>query len=207
MENEVLERHKLALKMGAGNWLIQIDCDEYFLDFGKFVEDLRKHDRFLISPEKTPVQIAAFLINLYKYVDDGVLYVERPLRQMMATNYPAYKVGRNTRERIIYTANLLVHECVSRSEEEVTTKFKNWEHSHQVNLEDYIAKWNSVNKDNFQDMENLFYLESAKWKRLDFVSGNSIRDIKENLDLAKLEPSELFLKKKNFGQWLKSVWK
>lgn len=207
MENEIQERHKLALKMGIGNWLIQIDCDEYFFDFKNFVADLRKNDRYLISPEKTPVQIAAFLVNLYKYVDDGVLYVEKPLRQMMATNYPGYKVGRNTRQRIIYTENLLLHECVSRTEEEVTTKFRNWGHSHQVNLEEFIGKWKAVNKENFQEQEDLFYMEPDKWKRLNFVKGNSIQEIKENLNLTELAPSEFFLKKKNFGQWFKFLWK
>lgn len=207
MENEVLERNKLALKMGVGNWLIQIDCDEYFLNFGNFVNDLRKNDKFLISPEKTPVQIAAFLVNLYKYVDGGVVYIDRPLRQMMATNYPNYKVGRNTRERIIYTGNVLVHECVARTEGEVTTKFKNWGHSHQVNLEEFLEKWNSVNKDNFREIEDLFYMEPGKWKRLDFVEGNSIVEIKGNLKLEKLKPSKIFLKKKNFGQWFKSLWR
>lgn len=207
MENEVLERNKLALKMGVGNWLIQIDCDEYFLNFGNFVNDLRKNDKFLLSPEKTPVQIAAFLVNLYKYVDGGVVYIDRPLRQMMATNYPNYKVGRNTRERIIYTGNVLVHECVARTEGEVTTKFKNWGHSHQVNLEEFLEKWNSVNKDNFRELEDLFYMEPGKWKRLDFVEGNSIVEIKGNLNLDQLKPSEIFLKKKNFGQWFKSLWR
>src|SRR5690606_2261327 len=96
MENEIRERKKLAAKMGIGNWLVQVDSDEYFLDFPKFAEDLRAHNRFLKDPEKNRVQICAFLINLFKYVEGGVLYVEQARRQKMATNYPDYKTGRNT---------------------------------------------------------------------------------------------------------------
>ncbi|HEU4495814.1 MAG TPA: hypothetical protein VFR70_02065, partial [Flavobacterium sp.] len=47
IENDNRERHMLSMKMGIGNWLIQVDSDEYFLDFKKFVADLRKYDSFL----------------------------------------------------------------------------------------------------------------------------------------------------------------
>ena len=65
IENDNRERHMLSLKMGIGNWLIQIDSDEYFLDFKKFVKELRTYDYYLDNPEKDQIQIAAFLINMY----------------------------------------------------------------------------------------------------------------------------------------------
>ena len=37
MECEVRERKMLSEKMGIGNWLIQLDADEYFIDFEGFV--------------------------------------------------------------------------------------------------------------------------------------------------------------------------
>lgn len=206
MKNEVRERKMLALEMGLGNWIIQVDCDEYFLNFEGFVSDLRKYDHLLNDPEDRPVQIAAFLLVLYKYVDGGILYVDKVRRQMMATNYPEYKVGRNTKQRVIYTKNLLLHESVSRSEEEIITKFRNWGHREETNLEKFLEKWRVVNSENFTEYQNFFYLEPEKWKNLNFVKGNSMEEINSNLDYEEFMPSYRYIWKKNFGQWLKFLF-
>ena len=41
------ERKLLSDKMGIGNWLIQIDSDEYFIDFEGFVKQIKKFSLFL----------------------------------------------------------------------------------------------------------------------------------------------------------------
>ena len=41
IQNDTRERHLLSLKMGIGNWLIQIDSDEYIPDFKGFVNQLK----------------------------------------------------------------------------------------------------------------------------------------------------------------------
>lgn len=207
IENDNHERHKLSLKMGIGNWLIQIDSDEYFIDFKKFVSDLRKYDRFLDDPEKNQVQIAAFLINMYKYTDEGMLYVDKVTRGLMATNYPDYKVARNTRKRIIYTPNVLWHETLARTEEEIEFKLRNWGHNVDVNIEKFMAKWNSVNKNNYKSLRGFFYMEPEKWNELDYVKGNTIEEITKNFDANKLVPSSFYILKKNFGQWFKFLFK
>lgn len=207
MGNEVKERHLLALQMGIGNWLIQVDCDEYFLNFEKFVKDLRSHDHFLEDPEKNKVQICAFTLNLYKHLEQGILYVDEVRSQKFATNYPNYKTGRNTGERVIYTKNLLLHECVSRTEKEILKKFNNWGHATEVDAEKFLEKWRAVNRSNFKEYQNFFYLEPEKWKYLNFVEGNSIGEINENLDLDSKLPSDFYIWKKNFGQWFKSRFK
>jgi hypothetical protein len=121
MECEVRERKLLSEKMGIGNWLIQLDADEYFIDFSGFVKDIRRYDSYLSNPSKTPIQISAYLVNIYKFVGDGFLYVNEPTRCLVATNFANYKVGRNTRKRIIYTKNLILHETLSRSEKDLET--------------------------------------------------------------------------------------
>lgn len=207
MENEVRERHLLGLQMGIGNWLIQIDCDEYFLNFEKFVSDLRRLDHFLEDPVKTKIQICAFTLNLYKNLEQGVLYVDEVRSQKFATNYPNYKTGRNTRERVIYTKNLLLHECVSRSEKEIRKKFSNWGHATEVDADKFLEKWNAVNEFNFREYQDFFYLEPEKWKYLNFVRGKSLKEIRENLDMEVKMPSDFFILKKNFGQWFKFLFK
>lgn len=207
IENDNRERHMLSLKMGIGNWLIQIDSDEYFIDFKKFVTDLRKYDSFLNNPEKNQIQIGAFLINMYKYTDNGLLYVDKVTRGLMATNYPNYKVARNTRQRIIYTSNVLWHETLARTEEEIEFKLKNWGHNDEVDVDSFIKKWRSVNKNNFKSMRGFFYIQPKKWNELDYVMGNTIEEITRNFDAKKLLPSLFYIFKKNFGQWFKHLFK
>lgn len=207
MENEVRERKMLASRMGIGNWIIQIDADEYFVDFKKFTEQLKLKNNYLKDPEKNPIQIAGYYINLYKYTDDGILYVSESRNQKFATNFPGYVTGRNTKKRVVYIPNLVIHECLSRSEEEIRKKFNNWGHSHQVDIEKFLQKWKKVEQTNYNEFEDFFYLEPEKWKRLNYVQGKTISEIKTTINLEELMPSKLHLKSKNFGQWFKFLFK
>jgi len=207
MENEVKERKMLALKMEIGNWLIQIDSDEYFVDFKKFTDELKLRNKYLNNPEKNQIQIAGFYVNLYKYTEDGILYVSEPRNQKFVTNYPSYITGRNTKKQVIYIPSLVIHECLSRSEEEIRTKFSNWGHSHQVDIDTFLNKWRNINQSNYDKFENLFYLEPEKWKKLNYVKGKSISEIFRNLNYKELTPSKSYLLSKNFGQWFKFLFR
>ncbi|TXD84964.1 hypothetical protein ESY86_04510 [Subsaximicrobium wynnwilliamsii] len=208
IENDNREREMLSKKMGIGNWLVQVDSDEYFFNFESFVKDLRKYDKYLDNPEKKNIQIAAFLINLYKYSDDGILYVKAPTRGVMATNYPNYKVARNTRKRIVYTQNLLLHESIARTEEELLLKFENWGHNIDIKDKDaFMEKWRTTNKSNYEQREDFFYIEPEKWKHLDYAQGKTLEEIAGNMDLKAIMPSKTFIAGKNFGQWFKFLFK
>lgn len=208
MQCEVRERKMLSEKMGIGNWLIQIDADEYFLDFKSFVAFLKSKNHFLKNPEKNQIQVSPFLINLYKRLDDkGVLYVEKPTKVMVATNFPNYKVGRQTRKRIIYFRGLILHECLSRTKEELELKFNNWGHEVDINKKQFLEKWESVNETNYESMENFFYIEPEKWKKLVFTKGKTLKEIEANMDLSLIVPVDFFILKKNFGQWFKFLFK
>ncbi|WP_223033158.1 hypothetical protein [Hanstruepera marina] len=208
IENDNRERHMLSLKMGIGNWLIQIDSDEYVLDFGKFVKDLRKYDKYLDNPENHKIQISMYSVNLYKYVDDGILFVKSPTKAVVATNFPNYKVARVTRERIIYTQNILLHESIARDEDELVFKLDNWGHNIEVqNKEAFLEKWRTTNKHNYKEREDFFYIEPEKWKYLEFCEGQTIEEIRENMNINAIIPSKFYIAKKNFGQWFKFLFK
>ncbi|WP_281234392.1 hypothetical protein [Flavobacterium gelatinilyticum] len=207
MQCEVQERKILAERMGIGNWLIQLDADEYFLDFKGFVKYLKSKNHYLNNPEKKQIQISPYLINMYKRVDGGILYVEKPTKIMVATNYPSYKVGRQTRKRIIYYKGLVLHECISRTKEELEMKFNNWGHDTDINKQEFLQKWETVNESNYKSMRNFFYIEPEKWKKLAFVKGTTFTEIGENLDFKNVFPSDFYIWKKNFGQWFKYLTK
>ena len=177
IENDTRERTMLSEKMGIGNWLIQVDSDEYFIDFEKFVRDLRKFDHYLDNPEKNKIQIAAFWLIIYKYTKEGILYVDKPLKSIFATNYPNYKYARRTNERVIYTNNLVLHESVSRSEADLRFKLENWGHNKDVN-KDFLNKWIAVDETNYMNYENFYYIEPERWKKLEYFPTKNISEIK-----------------------------
>lgn len=207
IQMDTRERHMLSLKMGIGNWLIQVDSDEYFIDFPGYVKNLRKYDSFLNNPEKNPVQISGYHIDIYKYVDGGILYVKNISKVLLATNYPNYKQARQTRERIIYVNSFTFHESLSRSEAELEYKINNWSHREEVNP-DFMKKWKSANKDNYTEIKDVFYLNPTQWKELGFIPVTKMEDIQEYFKTSKeMEISKFFLLKKNFGQWFKHKFK
>ncbi|WKW47399.1 hypothetical protein P3875_04885 [Myroides sp. JBRI-B21084] len=207
IDNDTRERQMLGEKMGIGNWIIQIDADEFFLDFDKFVKTLKKHDLFLDNPKKNKVQFSGFLINIYKYLDKGLLYVDDATKFMVATNYPNYKRARNTKERVIYVPHYALHETLSRTEEELAFKISNWGHKDEINS-DFFKKWKLANETNYKQLKDLFYLNPKIWKSLGYFPSENLHDIKqfiiENQDLKK---SDLWIFKKNFGQWFKHLFK
>jgi hypothetical protein len=205
LQNDTRERYMLSLKMGIGNWLIQVDSDEIFINFSAFITDLRKYDSYLDSPHKHPIQIAGFSIIVYKYLEDGLLYVDEPTKVQLATNYPNYKVARKTDERVIYTRHTLLHECLSRSEEELRFKLDNWGHNVDVN-EGFLDKWIRVNKDNYKTIRDVYYMEPERWKKLGFFESKDLDEIKELItEKPNLNMSKLYLLSKNFGQWFKHL--
>ncbi|WP_323789673.1 hypothetical protein [Psychroserpens sp.] len=207
IQNDTRERTMLSEQMGVGNWLVQVDADEIFLDFKNFVTTLRKYDHYLDKPEKRPIQIAGFLVNIYKYLDNGILYVNEPTKVMLATNYPNYKRARNTKQRIIYTDNVLLHECLARTEDELKFKLENWGHSHQLN-DEFFPKWKKADENNYKELKDLFYMDPKIWKGLGYLPS---RDLETMKNLVKtqddLKLSSSYLLKKNFGQWFKFLFK
>lgn len=205
IQMDTRERHMLSLRMGIGNWLIQVDSDEYFLDFEKYVKSLRKHDKYLDNPQEHPVQISGYHIDIYKYVDDGILYVKNTCKVLLATNYPNYKLARQTRERIIYVDTFTLHESLSRSAEDLEYKLNNWSHREEVNPV-FLDKWKSANKENYKEIKDVFYLNPTQWKDLGFVAATNLDEIKEYFENREdMKFSSFYLWKKNFGQWFKHL--
>lgn len=205
IQNDTRERYMLALKMGIGNWLIQVDSDEIFIDFEKFVKKIRKYDSYLINPSRHPIQFAGFHINVYKYLEDGLLFVNKPTKLLLATNYPNYKYAKNTKERIIYGEDFILHEGLARTEEELVLKLKNWGHREEVNP-NFLEKWKRANKENYHEIKDVFYLNPEIWKELGYFPSKSLTELKklvqEDVNL-KIPRVKLFFR--NFGQWFKHL--
>ena len=210
MQCEVRERKLLANKMGIGNWIVQLDADEYFINFARFARFLKSKNKYLIQPHKKIVQIQPFHVTLYKKTDNGYLYVNNATKTVVATNYPDYQIGRKVRGRVIYFNALILHECLSRNRNDLLTKLSNWGHNNDIDLKSFMNKWDKVNELNYHKMKDFFYLEPQKWKYLDFVKGADFKELFHNFKNDKeigLYKSNFFILKKNFGQYFRSLTK
>ncbi|MGL2993901.1 hypothetical protein [Flavobacterium sp. TSSA_36] len=207
MECEIRERKMLSEKMGIGNWLIQIDCDEYFVNFQHFVKELSKYNSYLEMPIRKPIQIAAFWLILYKYTTNGILYVDKPTKAIFATNSPNYTVGRRIKAQTIYLNSMILHESLSRTEEALRFKLQNWGHNSQINQE-FLNKWLIVDEDNYHQFEDFYYIEPERWKKLGFFPTKNMNEVKKWVESSKnLSISNTSLFFKNGGQWFKFLFK
>jgi trans-2-enoyl-CoA reductase len=122
---------------------------------------------------------------------------------MLATNFPNYKCARQTKERIIYTNTILLHETLCRTEEELRFKIDNWGHNVDVN-DTFLEKWLAVNETNYNDFQDFYFIEPDRWKKLGYLNSkdfSKIMYIAENDSNFNISKTFLFFK--NFGQWFK----
>ena len=101
---------------------------------------------------------------------------------------------------------MILHETLSRSEEELEMKFKNWGHKNELNSQ-FLVKWKSASKENYMDLKDVFYIEPEKWKSLNYVLGKNINEVSKNFSSKSFLPSPFYIWKKNFGQWFKFLFK
>ena len=90
------ERTLLAKQMGEGGWHIQIDSDEYLLDFNGFTKYLLKLNPDP-QPKQKPINVCCNFINLIKKTERGFImdnFLENQSNAPIATNVPIYEAAR-----------------------------------------------------------------------------------------------------------------
>lgn len=203
IENDTRERNMLAAFMGEGGWHIQIDSDEYFLDFPAFVKYLRAEDHYLIDPSKKRVDICCFLVVLYKKTSNGFLYIKDQYELcFVATNFPDYKKARTGVNKRKFVPFLLLHQTWARSEDEIRMKFRNWGHNIDFDTSRYFKMWQQADGSNFHNFHNLHPLHPREWKALEWVEARNMQDVITGLKKTKtLKLPKLVLVK----HWLKEI--
>jgi hypothetical protein len=172
MENDTRERNLLARFLGDGGWHIQIDSDEYFLDFGAFVKKLKNLDT------EGPITICCRWLPLIKKINDGYLLVDFKDKNYetfpVATNCPVYVSARRNEAPAIFFDDLVVHETWARSDDELKTKLNNWGHRDDLNVESYYNLWFALDEHNCRYISDFHPLEPQLWPSLKFVRGQDI---------------------------------
>ena len=72
MQNEVRQRNKMAQYLGIDqkSWYIQLDADEYFLNFEAFCNELQQ-----LRPTR-PINVCCPFVILFKKTDKGYLFIK-----------------------------------------------------------------------------------------------------------------------------------
>ncbi len=201
LENDSRERNMLGAAMGDGGWHVQVDSDEYFIDYPGFVNYLKAHADWT-KPGASPIDIGAFLIPMYKKTEDGFLIIPNsPETIVLATNKPAYVAARRSKHVIKYTPFYLFHQTWARSEEEIGFKINNWGHITDFDKDSYFTFWKKLDKHNYTTYKNFHPLRPSLWGRLEYIEGRDIDTFIANyLKKYPATVSSLLLVKKRLGQ-------
>lgn len=204
-QNEVRQRNKLAEQMGVGGWHIQLDCDEYFMEFEKLVQYLHSQNQ-----ADKRFNVCCPLITLFKETNGGYLYVQPDTQEQLeyiqiATLTPQYTYGRRNGNFNVYTNFLIVHQSWARSEAEIQQKISNWGHINDFNQESFLRNWVGLNKENFTSWKNFHPIAPNVWPRLAWQAGQTVEALIHNFDTSKfpqLNTWQLILKN---SKWLSRI--
>ncbi len=179
MECEVRQRNLTAEQLGKGGWHIQLDVDEYFVDFSKFVQQLHRFEKKLKQNDK--VTVFANWITLFKQLPNGYLYTEFNHRYELchiATNFPQYDYGRaNAGNKALLADNFILHDSWARNEEQLYLKLKNWSHSNDFDSDNFFSLWQNITMQNYTTFKNFHPINPPLWKGLGLLKGATIQEI------------------------------
>lgn len=169
MQNEVRQRMMMANFLGSSDgWHLQLDSDEYFLNFSGFVQYLNK-----LKPRRA-INVCCPWITLYKRIDEGFLMVN-PMEFNkiefipIATNRPHYEYGRRNGSFNHLTDFAILHQSWARSSEEVWQKLNNWGHRFDSDINAHFDLWNKVDHKNYTTYKNFNQSNPENWPSLDLL--------------------------------------
>ncbi|MGX5688866.1 hypothetical protein [Arcticibacter tournemirensis] len=172
LELDTRERSMLASQMGECDWCIQIDSDEYFLDFPQFISKLRQLDT------SSPLTVYCRVAPLFKKTRNGFLLIDSEEYLPFATNLLKYTSARtNEACTSIFWNDIVIHQSWARSAEEIKQKLNNWSHKDDFNVESYYNLWLSIDEDNYRYLSDFHPLDGVSWSKLRLLENWDICDM------------------------------
>lgn len=180
MQNEVRQRNKMAEQLGQGGWHLQLDTDEYFVDFAGFVAYLQN------ASYSRPVNITCPWYTMYKQTPEGYLFIKESAQENIefipvATMHPHYEYGRRNSYFNIKTDFVILHQSWARSDEEIMQKISNWGHKEDFDVMAYYSKWQKLNGSNYQSLNDFHPVVPGKWTELEYIAGRDINTLVQTL--------------------------
>jgi len=177
MECETRERNLLSMHMGACDWYIQLDSDEYFVDFKSVFDKLQQ-----FTPIK-PVTVRCKLVTLFKQTEAGFLVIKDSVEPLnFVTNNPVYDIARsnNSGNQQVLWDDIVLHQSWARSAAEIGIKIANWGHRDDFNTYSFYKLWEAIDEFNYSGLSNFHPLDPKTWPGLILWKG-SIEEILESV--------------------------
>ncbi|SEA25885.1 hypothetical protein [Pedobacter hartonius] len=186
MQCDTRERNMLAKQMGFCDWYLQIDSDEYFLDFETFVRKLKGFHPMV------PTTISCRVATIFKKVQSGYLLIDESSETLcFATNHPVYDLAKhNSGNDYVYWNDLVLHQSWAREPEEIYWKLHNWSHRNDFNIQSYYNLWNAVDEFNFFGIKDFHPLGPGAWPKLKMIKANNIDELLKSQEVRLLNHSE-----------------
>jgi len=202
MECDTRERNMLGMKMGEADWYIQIDSDEYFVDFATFINKLKEYAADI------PTSVYCSVATLFKQLSDGFLLIDESFETLsFATNHPVYDLARNNTSgnQHVYWDDLVLHQSWARSSKEIALKLANWSHKNDFNTESFYKLWTAIDEYNYYCLADFHPLNPKTWPRLTMMNG-TIAEILSHPELSSFRAKTIVARNKNiFSRTWKSI--
>jgi hypothetical protein len=160
MANDVAERRALSHQCAAGNWVVQIDCDETLLNPADF-------RRWMQTADPATCALARW-ISVFKTFEDCVLIIDPAVETVpVATQLRGqYTAARWTAQPRVESPLLLLHYSWGRTPAELRQKLRNWSHARDFDVEAFYRMWDSVTLENYNQFRNFHPLQGPLWPSL-----------------------------------------
>ena len=175
IECESRERNMVLQKLGKG-WKIQLDVDEYILNFKFLRTYLAKYNCLTYYPSLTPISLKAKLITLFKKNETGFFYIKDKHHFPLITNLNQNTFTRRSDKAFNHFFNLtVIHQSWARNEKEIREKVENWGHRDDFDTKKYIEFWRSISANNFNLLKNFHPINPPEWEDLYYLETDSIK--------------------------------
>lgn len=167
MGNEVRERQILSKECKPGNWVVQIDVDEVFLNGPEFKAWLTAN-----NPQQN--NVFGRWIAVFKCFGNQVLIIDPPGEPVPVATMTRneYTSGRLTPQPGVMSPLQMLHFSWGRTPEELAQKLTNWSHAKDFNLQAFFDMWQSVTLENYQQFKNFHPLHGPAWQSLKLATLN-----------------------------------
>lgn len=165
IDNDTAERRFLSSQCKTGNWILQIDADEFMLnptEFKEFMDDVP--EGFAIKGNWITVFKGFFDQGKILVIDangdtDGKIFIGTQLQN-------AYTMCRDTDEMALQSPVKLLHFSWGRDRSQLKQKLENWGHSKDFDTNAWLQMWDQVTLENYQNFKNLHPLHGPHWPKL-----------------------------------------
>lgn len=189
LDCDLRERRMIREFMNSADenaWHLQLDSDEYFVNFEAFVRYLHALDECYDGN----ITVNCQWVTILKLLNDGILIAGD---DDSLGFFPVASIGGcrwcSSSDAIVVNADFKVlHQSWGRDEKEIHYKISNWGHNHDFDVESYFQFWESVNRYNAPYIRDCHPLgRKCGWNWLEYREG-TIPEILNEIQASEIAP-------------------